>query len=111
MSMMRKLTNRDYKNILQFYKQKIPKSSGNLELQAERLLGEKLCRCITKLGPTNKNRSIGICTKTVINNKGYTRGKFSCKKKSVAKWCQNTGGAFWHYLASQLLALCSKFLQ
>ena len=76
-----KLTNRDYTNILHFYKKKIPKSARNLELQAERLLGEKLCRCITKLGPTNENRSIGICTKTVINNKGYTRGKFSCKQK------------------------------
>lgn len=81
MSTIRKLTKRDYINILQFYKKKIPNSSRNLELQAESLLGEKLCRCITKLGPTNKNRSIGICTKTVINNKGYTRGKFSCKKK------------------------------
>jgi hypothetical protein len=78
---MRKLTKQDYTNILHFYKTKIPKSARILELQAERLLGEKLCRCITKLGPTNKNRSIGICTKTVINNKGYTRGKFSCKKK------------------------------
>lgn len=79
--MMRKLTKQDYTNILHFYKKKIPKSARNLELHAERLLGEKLCRCITKLGPTNQNRSIGICTKSVINNKGYTRGKFSCKKK------------------------------
>lgn len=79
--MMRKLTKRDYTNILHFYKKKIPKSARNMELQAERLLGEKLCRCITKLGPTNENRAIGICTKSVINNKGYTRGKFSCKKK------------------------------
>ena len=81
MPMTHKLTNRDYKNILHFYKKKIPTSARNLELQAERLLGEKLCRCITKLGPTNKNRSIGICTKSVINNKGYVRGKFSCKQK------------------------------
>jgi hypothetical protein len=71
----------DYANILQFYKKKIPKSARILKLQAETLLGEKLCRCIKKLGPTNEARSIGICTKSVINNKGYARGKFSCKNK------------------------------
>ena len=76
-----KLTKLDYANILHFYKKKIPKSTRNLTLQAEHLLAEKLCRCIKKLGPTNEARSIGICTKSVINNKGYTRGKFSCKKQ------------------------------
>ena len=76
-----KLTKLDYTNILHFYKKKIPKSARILKLQAGQLLGEKLCRCITKLGPTNEARSIGICTKTVINNKGYKRGAFSCKKK------------------------------
>ena len=76
-----KLTKLDYANILHFYKKKIPTSNKILKLQAEHLLGEKLCRCIKKLGPTNEARSIGICTKTVINNKGYIRGKFSCKKK------------------------------
>ena len=76
-----KLTKLDYTNILHFYKKKIPNSARILKLQAEHLLGEKLCRCIKKLGPTNEARSIGICTKSVINNKGYTRGKFSCKKQ------------------------------
>ena len=76
-----KLTKLDYTNILQFYKKKIPTSVRILKLQAEHLLAEKLCRCIKKLGPTNEARSIGICTKSVINNKGYIRGKFSCKKK------------------------------
>lgn len=76
-----KLTNMDYANILQFYKKKIPKSARILKLHAEHILGEKLCRCIKKIAPTNEARSIGICTKTIINNKGYTRGKFSCKQK------------------------------
>ena len=76
-----KLTNLDYANILHFYKKKIPKSARILKLQAEHILGKKLCRCIKKLGPTNEARSIGICTQSVINNKGYTRGKFSCKQK------------------------------
>ena len=76
-----KLTKQDYANILNFYKKKIPKSARILKLQAERLLGEKLCRCIKKLDPTNEARSIGVCTRSIINNKGYARGKFSCKKK------------------------------
>ena len=76
-----KLTKLDYANILHFYKKKIPKSNKILKLQAEHLLAEKLCRCIKKLGPTNEVRSIGICTQSVINQKGYTRGKFSCKNK------------------------------
>ena len=76
-----KLTKLDYANILHFYKKKIPKSARILKLDAEHILGQKLCRCIKKLGTTNESRSIGICTKSVINNKGFTRGKFSCKKK------------------------------
>ena len=76
-----KLTRLDYINILHFYKKKIPNSDRLLTLQAEHILAGKLCRCIKKLGPTNEARSIGICTKSVINNKGYARGRFSCKKK------------------------------
>jgi hypothetical protein len=78
---MHKLTRLDYINILHFYKKKIPKSDRILALQAEHILAGKLCRCIKKLGPTNEARSIGVCTKSVINNKGYKRGAFSCKKK------------------------------
>lgn len=78
---MYQLNNNDYKKILKYYKQNIPKSNRLLKLNAEKLLGEKLCRCIKKLDPINEARSIGICTKTILNNKGFTRGKFSCKKK------------------------------
>ena len=80
---MSELTINDYKNILEFYKKPIPKSNRLLKLQAERILSSKLCRCIKKVDKTNESRSIGICTKTVINNKGFNRGKFSCKKKST----------------------------
>ena len=36
-----------------------------------------------KVNTNNKNepRAIGICTKTIFNNKGLTRGKFRCKNK------------------------------
>ena len=52
-------------------------------MQAEKLLVSKLCRCIKKVDKENEARAIGICTKTIINNKGFTRGKFTCKKKET----------------------------
>ena len=78
---MSELTHIDYQNILKFYKKPIPKSERLLKLQAERIMATKLCRCIKKIDKNNESRSIGICTKTIINNKGFKRGNFSCKKK------------------------------
>lgn len=79
---MTELNDKDYTQILEYYKKNIPKSKRLLKLQAEKILATKLCRCIKKIDPVNEAKSIGICTKTIINNKGYTRGKFSCKKKT-----------------------------
>jgi hypothetical protein len=67
--------------ILKYYNKPIPNSKRLIQKHAEKILAEKLCRCIKKLDPINEARSIGICTKTIFNNKGYTRGKFSCKKR------------------------------
>ena len=78
---MSKLNNDDYKKILEYYKKPIPKSEELIKNFAEQIIGQKLCRCIKKIGAPEE-RSIGICTKTIINNKGYTRGKFNCKGKS-----------------------------
>jgi hypothetical protein len=81
---MSELTNNDYKQILEYYKKTIPKSRRLLKKNAEQILAEKLCKCIKKIEPENEARSIGICTKTIFNRKGYTRGKFKCKgKRSV----------------------------
>ena len=78
---MSELTNNDYKRILEFYNKTIPKSKRLLRIQAKKILSTKLCRCIKKIDKENETRAIGICTKTIINNKGLTRGKFTCKKK------------------------------
>jgi hypothetical protein len=78
---MSELTNNDYIEILEYYKKPIPKSARLLRLNAERILAQKLCRCIKKVDNKNEARAIGICTKTVINRKGFSRGKFECKKK------------------------------
>jgi hypothetical protein len=80
---MAELTNADYKRILEFYNKSIPRTKKLLKIQAENLLATKLCRCIKKVDKRNEARAIGICTKTIINNKGFTRGKFTCKKKET----------------------------
>jgi hypothetical protein len=82
---MSELTTNDYKHILEFYNKPLPKSKRILKLQAEKILASKLCRCIKKVDKGNESRAIGICTKTIINNKGYSRGKFTCKAKQTIK--------------------------
>jgi hypothetical protein len=83
---MSKLTKNDYTKILEYYKETIPKSTKILKDKAEKILAGKLCRCIKKVDKTNEGKSIGICTKTIFNRKGYTRGKFKCKGKSTVKF-------------------------
>ena len=79
-----KVTNTDYSKILTYYNIRIPKNKQELKKTAEDILAMKLCSCIKKIGgPKNEARAIGICTKTIINNKGFTRGKFTCKKKET----------------------------
>ena len=78
---MSELTINDYKKILDFYNKSIPKSKRLIKIQAEKLLVSKLCQCIKKVDKENEPSPIGICTKTIINNKGFTRKQFTCKKK------------------------------
>jgi len=86
---MSELSINDHKRILEFYKETIPKSKRLLKIRAEKLLANKLCRCIKKIDKVNEARSIGICTKTVINNKGFKRGKFTCKKNEKINLYKN----------------------
>ena len=66
----------------------IPKTKQLLEKEAEKILSLKLCKCIKKVNTNDKNepRAIGICTKTIFNKKGLTRGKFKCKEKRYVKF-------------------------
>jgi len=88
------LTEEDYVKILTYYKKKIPNSKKLLKLKAEKILRNKLCRCIKKLDPVNEARSIGICSKSVLNSKGVTHGKFNCTDKKpfliLQKYKHNT---------------------
>jgi hypothetical protein len=82
---MSQLNNSDYKQILEYYNEPIPKSKNLIKSHAEHILSNKLCRCIKKVDKKNEQRAIGICTKTILNSKGLTRGKFKCKGKSTIK--------------------------
>ena len=73
------LTQHDYKQILDYYNISIPANKTHMKSMAEKIIAEKLCKCIKK--NESSPRSIGICTKSVINRKGFARGKFQCKKK------------------------------
>lgn len=84
--MVSELTNKDYTSILKYYNLNIPKSKRLLKIKAEKIMAEKLCKCIKKIDPENEAKSIGICTKTIFNRKGYTRGQFECKKKQTVKF-------------------------
>jgi hypothetical protein len=72
----------DYKKILEYYKQQIPRSARLVKINAEKIIATKLCRCIKKVDTQNEARAIGICSKTILNRKGFTRGKFKCKGKA-----------------------------
>jgi hypothetical protein len=83
------LTQKEYTKILEFYNITIPKSKRLLEKEAENILSEKLCRCIKKVGQNKKigePRAIGICTKTIFDRKGLTRGKFNCTGRRSLKF-------------------------
>jgi hypothetical protein len=76
------LSKSDYIKILKFYNIRIPTTTKTMKNKAEQILAEKLCKCIKKVGVNNEPKAIGICTRTVINNKGLYRGTFRCIKKT-----------------------------
>lgn len=80
MSKSNKMTLADYTKILQFYKIPIPTSKIALKKEAEKILAEKLCKCIKQVDLKDEPKSIRICTTNIFNKKGLTRGTFKCKK-------------------------------
>ena len=102
---MYKLTTKDYIQILNYYNIPIPKEKNKMKNKqnkknkknkytksekskikeiAEKVLAEKLCRCIKTLDKYYKDddekRSIAICKKSVIQKKQLRSHKFTCKK-------------------------------
>jgi hypothetical protein len=79
----------DFKHILEYYNEPIPKSNRLTRAAAEQLIASKLCRCIKKIGGDDEQRAIGICTKTILNRRGYTRGNFKCRGSPTIKLKRN----------------------
>lgn len=89
----------DHVRILEFYKMNVPKSRHQAKTDAEKIIGTKLCRCIKSVtksmsrkptirgrtrAQTKKNNelaSIGICRSAVLQRKGVSNYRFTCKKK------------------------------
>ena len=85
-----KLTHKDYKNILKFYKVDISAlSSKDIKAKAEHYLAVKLCKCIKNVkrpgasasATGNEKRAIAICYNSVLKKKNLKVFKFSCNKK------------------------------
>ena len=79
----------DYMYILRYYNESIPKTRKNTihkretKKKALRILKKKMCSCKKKLQQQkiNKCRSIATCTKSILNNKGFSpTGTISCNK-------------------------------
>ena len=80
------LTKKDYLKILDFYGIKYINTTSftTIQSKAEKILAEKLCRCIKKVKLPNdilEQRSIGICHNSVLKKKGLKSGRFKCKKR------------------------------
>ena len=82
-----RLTEKEYNKILQFYKiKKINKISlSEKKKMSEKILSEKLCRCIKKVEKSrrirNKSAIIPICKRSVLRRKGLEAKNFTCKKR------------------------------
>jgi hypothetical protein len=80
------LTKQDYIKVLRFYKKEIPSTFKEIKAESEKILANKLCRCIKKIDNGNEAKSIGICTRSIFNSKKLTRGKFKCKEGRFVKF-------------------------
>ena len=92
-----KLSDKDYYKILDFYDIKYTDKTSikTIRKTAEKMLAEKLCRCIKKVkqpSDDDEQRAIAICRKSVLRNKGLSSaGRFTCKKRARFFPSKSTG--------------------
>lgn len=88
-----KLNLKDYTYILRYYNKTIPFTQKQTihkretKKKALRILKQKLYSCKRKLQKqkVHKNKSIAVCTRSVINNKGFSPVK--CNKTQKQEIC------------------------
>jgi len=94
--MQSKLSVKDYEMIIKHYGKRVPKTARKKKQKAEDLMALKLCSCIKKVTrksstkPKNEARSIGICSVSVIKNRGMKYKSFTCKKPRRIKNLKKT---------------------
>jgi hypothetical protein len=66
-----KLNNNDYINILKYYNIPIPKTNAQLKLQAEHVMSNYLCRCITTVDIKDKRKYLQICKNKTLKKRFY----------------------------------------
>lgn len=80
-----KLKREEYIEILKFYNINYndKMSIKMLRKMTEKIIAEKLCRCIKKVDKkgNDESRAIGICINSVVSRKKLKVKKFTCKKK------------------------------
>lgn len=85
--MPKKLTRKDYETILRYYNVPFDKTTKmeNVKREAEKVLSDKLCRCIKKVTekphPDGEKRAIALCKVSILHKKGLTDMGFGCKKQ------------------------------
>jgi len=89
-----KLSKQDYIDILNFYSINFSKDLPIklLKKMTEKIIAEKLCRCIKKVPNEGlpESRAISICNNSVVQKKNLAIYKFSCKKKKELKLKNNS---------------------
>lgn len=81
-----RMTHKDNMSILAFYgKDGSTISKKDAKKAAEKILTEKLCRCIKKVNDNqnNESKAIAICTESVLNKKNLRIHRFRCKKNPM----------------------------
>jgi len=82
---MTTLSQKDFKTILEYYNKNIPSSAKQIREEAEKILSQKLCRCIKKIKKSQKlseAQTTGICKTSVLHKKNVAIHGFQCKKRS-----------------------------
>tara|TARA_B100000780_G_scaffold102716_1_gene71857 strand:+ start:3979 stop:4353 length:375 start_codon:yes stop_codon:yes gene_type:complete len=82
------LSSQDYKDILNHYQIEYGDSNKKtLKKMTEKIIAEKLCRCIKAVPNKGRpeSRPIGICRWSVLQKKNLGIHKFTCKKKKELK--------------------------
>ena len=89
------LREKDHELIIEHYGKVIPRTKRGKKSKAERLVAQKLCSCIKKVLKKSRKkalraRAIGICSYSVVKNRGMKHHGFTCSKKSKIKRLSKT---------------------